>query len=594
MRIFLRITAVILAPTITTDAAEQWRKVTSSHFEVYTTDSTSRGKTALQYFEQVRDFFIRTTNLQPNTPRRTRVVAFTSEKQFEPYKPNEVAAAYYTPGVYRDTIVMRDMTQDLFRLAVHEYVHLLIRHSKANYPLWLNEGTADLFSTLTPVGKKVRVGEFVAGHHRLLLEKKWMPFEELFTAGHDSRYYNERNRAGTFYAQSWALVHMLNLSKEYRTQYPAFLKLVLGGTPAVEALRSVYSKDVGALTQDMEVYLRNFTYTVTLFDTTLEKSAEAPDVADPDGSEVDLVLAELLMNQSHRKEGARERYEKLTEKYPRLSEPHEALGYIDLRESRGNQAAVHFGKAAELGSKNAKMYYDWSWTLQNDPNAASQLIGALHRAIELDPDFFDARYRLGIQLLSMKSYGASLAALRGIKRVEPEKASQLFLAMAYAAMQLQLLDEAKGSAERAKKYAKSPAAIAEAERLIAYVEQRALPPPTLLEGLNASEAGPSSELTVEENEPRSTRFLITRVTGVMKDLVCSGTSAKLIVETDNGRIALWIEDPAKIAIRGVGGAVTMDFNCGPQPGTKATVGFLPYENKEQGTTGTVRLIELLK
>jgi hypothetical protein len=54
-----RAATVVLASVLVTPlaaAAEQWLKLTSSHFELYTSAGEKKGREALLYFEQVRDF----------------------------------------------------------------------------------------------------------------------------------------------------------------------------------------------------------------------------------------------------------------------------------------------------------------------------------------------------------------------------------------------------------------------------------------------------------------------------------------------------------------------------------------------------------
>ena len=40
-----------------------------------------------------------------------------------------------------------------------------------------------------------------------------LPLQTLLTVDHDSPLYNEGNRRSTFYAQSWALTHLILLGK---------------------------------------------------------------------------------------------------------------------------------------------------------------------------------------------------------------------------------------------------------------------------------------------------------------------------------------------------------------------------------------------
>jgi hypothetical protein len=64
-------------------------------------------------------------------------------------------------------------------------------------------------------GDKALDGDLIPGRLQALSTEKWVPLQVVLSADHDSPYYNEKNKAGGFYSESWALVHMLSLSREY-------------------------------------------------------------------------------------------------------------------------------------------------------------------------------------------------------------------------------------------------------------------------------------------------------------------------------------------------------------------------------------------
>src|SRR5579862_7893540 len=68
-------------------AADNWLRLSTPHFELYTDAGEKRGREAILYFEQVRTFF---TNISPSKKASTfpvRIVAFRNEKQYRPYSP---------------------------------------------------------------------------------------------------------------------------------------------------------------------------------------------------------------------------------------------------------------------------------------------------------------------------------------------------------------------------------------------------------------------------------------------------------------------------------------------------------------------------
>jgi hypothetical protein len=72
----------------------------------------------------------------------------------------------------------------------------------------------------------------------------------------DSPYYNEFEKAGLFYAQSWALVHMMNLAPEYRRSMPQFVDLVGAGAPAELAFEKAFSRNLEQGLDDAARWIR--------------------------------------------------------------------------------------------------------------------------------------------------------------------------------------------------------------------------------------------------------------------------------------------------------------------------------------------------
>ena len=88
-------------------------------------------------------------------------------------------------------------------------MHLAASRSLGELPLWMGEGLADFYSSFEAVdAKKVRIGT-VHQRHLERLQREFMPLATLTAVDHQSPYYNERNRPGIFYAESWALLHFL-------------------------------------------------------------------------------------------------------------------------------------------------------------------------------------------------------------------------------------------------------------------------------------------------------------------------------------------------------------------------------------------------
>ena len=98
-----------------------------------------------------------------------RIVEFGPDGLYQ-YRSDRAAAltAYFFPTPGRDYIVLGPEVSENYSIAIHEYMHLIIRHSGLKIPLWLNEGWADVYSTLRPMGKETAVGDLLDDRMQIL------------------------------------------------------------------------------------------------------------------------------------------------------------------------------------------------------------------------------------------------------------------------------------------------------------------------------------------------------------------------------------------------------------------------------------------
>lgn len=219
-----------------------WIRVSSSHFELYTTFPEEQAHSTLETFEQARDFLLSVKSLSVPPEMPVIVVAFSSASEYKPYRPKAFTPAYSTADEQRDYIVMSDLGADRKRAAIHEYVHVLVRHSGLPIPLWLNEGLAEVYSGMKVRDGKILLGAIAEDRIHSLGSSDLMRLSLLFKVGTDSPEYNELNRAGVFYAESCLLAHMLVLSDAYAPKFPAFLNSLAASNSAQTAFSDVYGK----------------------------------------------------------------------------------------------------------------------------------------------------------------------------------------------------------------------------------------------------------------------------------------------------------------------------------------------------------------
>ena len=595
--------ALVAAALPALASAATWIKVTSPHFELYTTAGERRGREAVQYFEQVREQFLRMRSSDAPSGR-VRIVAFSSKKEFEPYQPNQFSAAFYLGGDGRDFIVMSGLGSDSFPVAVHEYTHLWVKHTGLELPVWLNEGLAELHSTLQQSGNRVCIGHPIPGRMYALRDEKWLPLSRVTAIRHGDAEYGEKDRAGVFYAQSWLLTHMLYLSDEFRPQWMAFVRALLENGSTEHAFRVAYGRSVEEMEKALRSYSRASGMNAAFFEGRLEKPSEAPVITPATPVESGLVQAELL-GLLQRYEASERIYSELAEKFP--DDPHvaESRGLTAWQNRRLDEAKKHYARALELKSSNAKMCVDYAKLIySDDPDTAAV---ALARAVEVDATQREAHEMLGAILFNKRDFAGAARHLLALKEIKPDRAFQTFSMLAWAQYETGSKDGAKLNAERARKYARGPAETSRAEELLRFLSDTPREQPAPIAAAPAAPAAatsadapapaprlkrreeaaqtPPGELRLHPEEQRQS------FTGMLHQLDCLGASARIHVSAGQRRLTFLIRNPGQVSVRSGAGTGTMDFACGPQKPRRVTVEYVPQQDAKLGTAGLVRTLD---
>ena len=579
-----------LAVPAIASAEQRWLRVASRNFELYTTAGERRARETILYFEQVRGFFLRASGAKPSTKAPVRIVAFNSEKDYKPYRIDEGAAGYAGGGPDRDEIVMGGTSSESYPIATHEYVHILLKPFR-KMPLCLNEGQAELFSTLRPIGNKIVVGDVPPGRGESLLWSKWLDLESLFAVDHSSPYYKgDSDKRHLFYAESWALAHMLFLADGYRGKTSEFLHQVNAGATPAEAFERAFGKNTRQALADLQAYIRGGSLKGLLFDMKLEKTAEEPDVRPATQIETGIVLAGLLVD-IHKEDEARRAYDELARENPGSPEVPEALGYLGWRSNRTDVACEQFARAVALGSRNARMYHDYASLLGAAGGSPQQQVELLSRAVELDPELREARFNLAMLLLAEHDHKGALKHFGQIKQVEPDRAFRYFYAVAYASYSAGDMEGARANIVRAAKYAADDGDRTSLAHLRAALDS----PPVEELGAAATEERPSLARPPAQQAPAGApstpaRKRYSTVEGTLEQLDCLKEVGRIRIATAGGAVRLIMDDPDAIELRGLPtGQAT--FDCGPQKPRRVLVEYEPAVDDELGTAGVVRAIE---
>lgn len=562
----MKLPALLLSFAAILPAEQPWLKLTSSNFEVFTTAGEKKARQAILYFEQVRSFFLKAMNAKPASQARVRIIAFNSEAQYKPYQLRQ-SAAYAAQDSDGDLIVMRGIADEEYPVAVHEYTHTLLRPLGERIPLWFNEGLAEIYSTLKPAGHKVTVGTPIPSRLLTLRDSRWLLLEKLFAAGYDSPEYNDPKLMPVFYAESWALAHMLTLDEDYRANFNVFSKAMLTGTPPQDAIRRAWNKDVIEVWKDLQRYVRQDRWFYRVFDITLEKSAEAPELGPAPPVEVAVVLVNLLAGA--RKDDAPAAFARLLRDFPDRPEAAEAAGYFALHEQRLDEARAQFARAVALGARRAAVYSDYARLLPPVRENRVQRLDLLAKALQLDPADRQVRYFYALTLLENERFEQAAAQFDQLAGpFEPARAFEYFHAAAYAHYRLGKLDQARAFLDRAR-----PLAQGGQVRMLQELERALRPPPPPAVEQAATPVPEARDEPEPAEPPPPPKPVLVALEGILDRLDCLGSKARVRVRAAAGPLYLVIDDPR------VGDT---PLSCGPQKPRAVQVEYQP--RPDPGTT----------
>jgi Flp pilus assembly protein TadD len=340
----------------------------------------------------------------------------------------------------------------------------MIHQSGMELPPWLNEGLAELYSNLEPSGERILVGQLIPERILVLRRAPWIPLAALVAADHSSPYYNEKSHAAMFYAESWALVHMLNLDPEYRPQLKSLVEALKQNDPPT-AFAKVYGKPIEEVDAALHAYFNAPTVHAQLFDVQLPKTLDAPEIQSAASVSARLALAELLANRRGAGEQARAAYDRLAKDFPDRWEVEDGLARFAWQRRDLDGAAQHFGRAVELGCRNLPSLLLYARVLGYN-NQPKEEADALRKAAIQFPDSDTVNLELGAALVRTGDYGPAAEALLAVRKVgTAEEGYRLFYNLAYAQYRLGDTVHARQNLVKARTYTKIPAAIADIDRL---------------------------------------------------------------------------------------------------------------------------------
>ena len=544
-------------------AASRWVKVTGPDFELYTTAGEKQGAETLRFFEQVREFFRLAAPIEGDRTSVLRIVQFEDPAEYERFRPNPSAIAFFASTAEREYVVLGDRAMKDTHAAIHEYFHVVVRRSGLKLPLWLNEGWADVFSSLRPKGKEVAVGDLLPDRVKALEKEKWLDFDTLTSADKASPYYHEESRVGMFYAESWALAHMLFLAPEYKDHFSKFVMALHGGKSAADACQSAFGKSSAQVFADLHSYLDRKQLFGTIFSIPPERQQWQIASASVTDFDARLMKADLLVAAA-KGEQAKTEYESLAREQPKNLEVLRVLGNMALREKNSDVARQYFRRAYDAGEKDAHTCYELA-RLDRDAGAEiGTLVPPLERALQSQPDFPAAEAMLGSLRVQTRDFSGGLAMLSGLRSVSEEDAWSVYCGLALAQIEMGDVTDAQQNMASCQRRSRTPAEIQRSQRLGRFIQARSLP-------VTAVHLGEK----------------VTTVTGLLQGVQCSPQVNRIVVSVAD-KTALFDLPPEDAIEMPTNPVEKVQFQCGQMRPIRIVVEFAPPRTAMETSAGVVR------
>ena len=272
-------TIVFLATLIASPlgAAPTWHELRAPDFAILSQLSERDTRAWADEFEQFIQALREVVPADPRPPPPLTVVLFANPGQFAPYRPLGPdgkpidAAGFFSrhPTWAIIGLARRSHNEAETRhIIFHEGVHWCMSQTASSYPLWFNEGLAEVFSTFRVEDGQAHWGEPLLGHIGLLRESTPLPVEKLLLVTQASPLYYQKHRIGIFYAESWALVHYMLFGRRAGSSADLFyyfqeLRTGMAGDKAFEV---AFGTDYAGMDENLRDYVNAGQYAVATKD----------------------------------------------------------------------------------------------------------------------------------------------------------------------------------------------------------------------------------------------------------------------------------------------------------------------------------------
>ena len=157
----------------------------------------------------------------------------------------------------------------VYNALFHEYAHAILHLNLPVLPEWVDEGMAEFYSTFQA---DFRDGKSLIGRAPARVEtirgEQLLPLSQVLTSEGAYKFKRDPTTVQRFYAQSWALVHYLQMADggKRRGQLTTYLKLLEAGRSVNDAFKEAFVTTFDELQRELQAYIGRTTFPASLVD----------------------------------------------------------------------------------------------------------------------------------------------------------------------------------------------------------------------------------------------------------------------------------------------------------------------------------------
>jgi len=409
-------------------ARDRWIEVRSPNFTFVSQAGERLTERLAVELEELHSVLSRLSGGRLKDPVPTWIFVFDRSRDFRDYvylhEGEPVAASGFFLGREEINLIAIDASRRDQATAVvfHEFTHEVLSARLPGLPLCLEEGLAEMYETFRVTDDGAEIGRPVDRHLAWLADRPLMPLETLLAVDQRSPLYTENERKGDFYAQCWALTHMLLLgdddlaatTREYlarvrRTGHPRGL------------FRQMYGPDYTELEERLSEYVHR--RILRFARVPVRPDAVGPfSIRDMGAAEVPERLGELLTLEAPPHPAARAHLEASTRADPAAGRAWSCLALLAEDRARWAEAGVLHTRAVTARPDDpVVLFRSARFDLARGAETA-RAADVLQRCTGLDPAYGPCWVRLAEASLALGRVGPEAVAIATTGfRLEPDR-----------------------------------------------------------------------------------------------------------------------------------------------------------------------------